>query len=232
MSDIERIQVFVSHEDPVRQAGSLAMLRTYGDFEVREADIGALVRSVGGCSGVVITDHARGLQLATAAYHWQGPQVPKLLIVTASIRECDIRSALAKGVRGYLLAGCSVERLADAVRAVQRGERVLDHEVAARLAANLAQEPLTSREEQVLALVMQGLCNKSIASRLGIAVATVKTHLKATFGKLDVTTRTQAAAAAERRGIVRGNGFDPGRRTIAHLPLPPTSWAASHGRQL
>src|SRR5207244_6509368 len=63
--------------------------------------------------------------------------------------------------------------------------------------------PLTAREEEVLRLVVEGLCNKAISSRLGIAVCTVKSHLKSTFDKLNVESRTQAVAAVERRGLLR-----------------------------
>ncbi|MEO9063630.1 MAG: LuxR C-terminal-related transcriptional regulator [Burkholderiaceae bacterium] len=64
-------------------------------------------------------------------------------------------------------------------------------------------EPLTAREEEVLRLVVEGLCNKSIGRRLDIAVGTVKSHLKSSFDKLDVCSRTQAMAAVERRGLLR-----------------------------
>ena len=75
--------------------------------------------------------------------------------------------------------------------------------MAGRLAESLALEPLTGREEEVLELVVQGLCNKAIGKRLGIAVGTVKSHLKSAFDKLDVESRTQAVAAVERRGLLR-----------------------------
>jgi hypothetical protein len=55
----------------------------------------------------------------------------------------------------------------------------------------------------VLHLVVEGLCNKAIGRHLGIAVGTVKSHLKATFDKLNVESRTQAVAAVERRGLLR-----------------------------
>jgi len=55
----------------------------------------------------------------------------------------------------------------------------------------------------VLGLVVDGLCNKAIANRLGVALVTVKTHLTAVFEKLGVNTRTQAVIAVARRGLLR-----------------------------
>jgi ATP/maltotriose-dependent transcriptional regulator MalT len=71
--------------------------------------------------------------------------------------------------------------------------------------------PLTRREQIVLGLVVDGLCNKAIANRLGVALVTVKTHLKAVFEKLGVNTRTQAVIAVARRGLLRQRVHDVAR---------------------
>jgi DNA-binding CsgD family transcriptional regulator len=75
-------------------------------------------------------------------------------------------------------------------------------EIRSALAESISLEPLTSREEEVLRLVVEGLCNKAIGRRLGIAVGTVKPHLKSTFDKLRVESRTQAVAVVERWGLL------------------------------
>jgi DNA-binding NarL/FixJ family response regulator len=128
---------------------------------------------------------------------------PKVLVIAGIDREWEIRSALERGVRGYLLVGCSLEELMEGVRVVHRGARYLSPQVATRLAESISLEPLTSREEEVLRLVVEGLCNKAVGRRLGIAVGTVKSHLKSTFDKLKVESRTQAIAVVERRGLLR-----------------------------
>ena len=127
---------------------------------------------------------------------------PRVIVVALSDRECEIRAALARGVHGYLLAGCALDELAAAVRAVGRGERTLSPKAAARLADNLAHDALTPREEDVLRLLAEGLCNKSIAGRLGVETGTIKSHLQSMFAKLRVHTRTQAVTLAERRGLL------------------------------
>lgn len=76
--------------------------------------------------------------------------------------------------------------------------------LAARLAARATPggEPLTAREVEVLRLVAEGLANRAIAARLSIAPRTVSTHLEHIFGKLGVATRTAAARAAQRAGLI------------------------------
>jgi DNA-binding NarL/FixJ family response regulator len=66
---------------------------------------------------------------------------------------------------------------------------------------DVAGKPLTAREHQVLCLVVRGLPNRGIARMLGISESTVKNHLRAVFGKLNVTDRTQAALLAVRTGL-------------------------------
>ena len=76
-------------------------------------------------------------------------------------------------------------------------------DIAVRLAERLPCDELTSREQQVLALVVEGATNPQIARRLGIAGSTVKNHISSIFEKLGVTQRTEAVAVAIKRGIVR-----------------------------
>lgn len=128
---------------------------------------------------------------------------PRIVIVTGNDGECGIRCALEMGVKGYVLVGCELQELLAGVHAVSRGLRHLCPQAAARLAESVCVEALSLREEEVLKLVADGLCNKAISRCLGIAVGTVKSHLKSIFGKLTVGSRTQAMAAAQRRGLLR-----------------------------
>jgi len=102
-----------------------------------------------------------------------------------------------------MLLGVPGEELVSAVRSVHQGGCHLSPSIAAKLAQSLTAEPLTAREEEVLALVTEGLCNKRVAKRLDIGVGTVKTHLRAAFDKLQVRSRAQAVVTAKRRGILR-----------------------------
>jgi DNA-binding CsgD family transcriptional regulator len=71
-----------------------------------------------------------------------------------------------------------------------------------RVAVSAYEEPLTSREIEVLELVAEGLSNKAIAARLGISDQTVKFHVASLFGKLDAANRTEVVRKAIRRGLI------------------------------
>jgi DNA-binding NarL/FixJ family response regulator len=118
-----------------------------------------------------------------------------------------------------MLIGATGEELVGAVRSVQGGGCHLSPSIAAKLVQSLTTEPLTAREEEVLALVTEGLCNKQVAKRLDIGIGTVKTHLRAAFGKLQVGSRAQAMVTAKRRGILRhvSRTVDADRK-LSHLP--------------
>src|SRR5258708_19753788 len=75
--------------------------------------------------------------------------------------------------------------------------------VVSRVADWMKQKALTGREEDILRLMMLGLTNKAIARKLTLALGTVKTHVKSILYKLDAGSRTEAAAIAQRRGILR-----------------------------
>jgi DNA-binding NarL/FixJ family response regulator len=187
----------------VLQAGMMAMLARERDFDCTE-DVGsALNHGSSVMPDVIVADHDHAIGWANAAARMHGTRArPRVLVVTHTDRECDIRAALSCGVQGYLLVEDVPDHLASAIRATQPG-RILSPRVASRLAENVALESLTQREEAVLGLVVEGLCNKSIANRLGITAGTVKSHLRSAFSKVGASSRTQAVAIVQRRGLLR-----------------------------
>lgn len=126
----------------------------------------------------------------------------RLLILSGSSGSEHIHRALKAGAMGYLLKDTPPPRLLAAIRDVLDGRRVVPPVVAEHLADRAYQSHLSPRERDVLVLLVEGLANKGIASRLGLTEATVKTHLTHVMQKLGVEDRTQAALAAVTRGIV------------------------------
>jgi DNA-binding NarL/FixJ family response regulator len=227
MTALERIKVLVCYDNPVLLAGLMATLACHGDLDCTASDGATLAYGYGAMPDVIIADHCHGIELARACARLAGPHSrPRVLVVTHSDRECDVRAALSGGAQGYLLIDDVPDLLVSAIRGVRPGGRVLSPKVASRLADNVALEPLTQREEAVLVLVVEGLCNKVIGSRLGITAGTVKSHLRSAFGKLGATSRTQAVAIAHRRGLLQlrteGGGLSGTPEAPSRRPLPPS----------
>jgi two-component system NarL family response regulator len=138
---------------------------------------------------------------ATAAIVREFPDARILMLSTHSGEE-EIYRSLQAGARGYIMKSAVREELLHAIREICAGRRYLDPVVAPLLAERLSQKSLTSRELEVLRMVVKGLGNKEIAAALNIAEVTVKLHVSHVLEKLNVKDRTEAATVALRRGIV------------------------------
>ena len=126
----------------------------------------------------------------------------RILVLTTYDGDEDIYRALQAGARAYLLKDTPREELLRAIRAVCAGQRYIPAAIASRLADSMPRSDLTSREMEVLNLIVKGFSNKEIAAALGITEGTVKIHVNNIFSKLGVSDRTQAATTALQRGIV------------------------------
>lgn len=140
----------------------------------------------------------------------------RVLVLTTFEEDEEVFAAVRAGAAGYLLKASPSEKLIEAIRAVARGENVLQPSVATKLMAEFNRiatrtekreaqplvEPLSARELAVLQSLTDGLSNKEIASRLGLAEGTVKNHMTNVLGKLGVLDRTQAALRAKELGLI------------------------------
>lgn len=136
--------------------------------------------------------------------------MPVVVITTFDLDEY-VYEALRSGARGFLLKNAGPALLAQAVHAAARGDALIDPNVTVRLleafagsapAAAPAQpiEPLTEREEHVLAAVARGLGNSEIAAELHLSVSTVKTHLGSLMAKIGARNRVELAIWAHETG--------------------------------
>jgi two-component system NarL family response regulator len=187
------VRVFIAHGDPLIAAGLHATIGRMRDFEATASPLRQIAPDV------VIADYDTGLRLIGSG----GPLGRRVMILTHSDSEAKICHALEQGARGYILMGCSLQDLAEGLRSVHAGGIALGPVVASRIADRMKQQALTRREGDILRYMMLGLSNKAIASKLTLAVGTVKTHVKSVLEKLDATSRTQAVSIAQRRGILR-----------------------------
>jgi DNA-binding NarL/FixJ family response regulator len=136
----------------------------------------------------------------------------RIVLVVPAATPADMREAFAEGADGLVLESALEVSLAPAVYAVASGQLVVPRTGRAHLASPV----LTSREKQVLGLVVMGFSNAESARRLHLAEATVKSHLRSSFKKLGVRTRSEACA----RILDRQTGVGLGILSISDAAPP------------
>lgn len=153
---------------------------------------------------------------AIQAIQTEMPQI-SILVLTVSEMEADLLAAVKYGARGYLLKKAEPEELIHAIVHIAQGGVIISPLMAAKLltefkdlSAGVKKKPsekaeadLSPREDEVLRLVAQGATNREIADSLFISENTVKTHLKSIMEKLHLVNRSQAAAYAVKKGLIR-----------------------------
>jgi two-component system, NarL family, response regulator LiaR len=132
----------------------------------------------------------------------------RVVALTAHEEQAYVLATLEAGASGYLSKASRGQEVVQAVRAAAAGETVFSARIAqgvTRSALGRAETSLTRREMDVLCAAARGLGNKQIAAELGMSARTVQTHLTSVFGKLGVSSRTEAVLLALRRGWVRAD---------------------------
>ena len=136
----------------------------------------------------------------------------KVLALTTFDTDDNVVEVLRAGATGFLLKDVTAEGLVDAVRRTEAGEPVVAPAVLARMMSHYSARPphgdppawldeLSEREVEVLAMIGAGLSNTEIAETLVISMATVKTHVRHIFAKLDLRDRAQAVVKAHDAGL-------------------------------
>ena len=127
----------------------------------------------------------------------------RIILLTTFDGDEDIYRGLRAGAKSYLLKDVRREELFLCIREVHAGGTFVPPAIAAKLAERLPAEELTPRELEVLRLLATGKPNKLIGADLAITEVTVKSHVQSVFRKLNVLSRTEAIAVANRRGLLR-----------------------------
>ncbi len=219
-----RIRVLIVDDHAMVRRGMRDFLGLHDDLEVvgeASGGDGALEAAESLRPDVVVMDLLMpGLDgiAATAEIKARHPAI-EVVAITSFIEEDRIAAAIEAGASGFLLKDAEADDLAAAIRAAHAGEVYLDPAVAGIVTRRMrsgatqrgsgqdgstAVDRLTGRERDVMACLARGLSNQAIATELGMAERTARTHVSNILAKLGLTSRTQAALFAVEHGLGRG----------------------------
>ena len=215
---MDAIKILIVDDHAVVRDGLVTMMSRQSDFVVAGEAV----------NGLEAVEKARELQPDVILMDLRMPELDgvgamnqirehnqdvKFIVLTTYDTDEYIFDAIDAGAKGYLLKDASREDLFQSVRAVYRGESLIEPGVAAKVLDRLAQmsrqardgdpQVLSDREMEVLRMMAAGAANKNIASDLAISESTVKTHVTNIFQKLEVNHRTEAVTQALQRGIIK-----------------------------
>nr|WP_298128520.1 response regulator transcription factor [uncultured Pseudoxanthomonas sp.] len=209
MSEVSsRIRIVVVDDHPLLRAGIAAVVNaepdmvlvgeaTRGDeavalFRSMHPDITLMDLQMPGMSGLEAIREIRN-----------GTPSARIIVLTTYPGDAQASGALKAGAAGFLLKSSVRKDLLQAIRVVHSGRRFVPADAAIQIAENLLDESLSQRELEVLQCVAQGMANKVVAGKLGIAEETVKAHMRNIMEKLSVHDRTHAVTKALKSGIIR-----------------------------
>jgi DNA-binding NarL/FixJ family response regulator len=207
MKEATKIRVLVVDDHPIMRVGIAAIIDATSDmtavaqagsgeqavelFEKYLPDITLMDLRLPGMSGV-----------ETIRTVMSRHRDAKFVVLTTYEGDEDIHQALQAGARSYIIKGMPHDALVSALRRVHAGGRFLPQPVSRALNSRIPNSDLSSREREVLELIVRGKSNKEIASDLGITESTVKCHVSVVLMRLNVSDRTQAVVTALQRGLI------------------------------
>jgi two-component system, NarL family, response regulator DevR len=208
------IRVLLVDDHEMVRSGLRAMLAA-------DADIDVVADAATGARGVSLARELRPdvVLLDARLPDIGGPEVCRLLqaevpetavVMLTTFAEDDlVRRCIRAGARGYLLKDVERLDLGRSIRAVVRGEAVIDSKVASTVLAAVRQtadadpeQPLNERQREVLRLIAEGLSNREIAERAQLSEHTVKGYVEEILERLEARNRVQAAILATKRGWI------------------------------
>ena len=213
----EKITVMLVDDHAIVRNGIRAYLEVQPDMEIiAEAESGTqAVKLAEDLAPDVVLMDLKMPEMDGVEATWRVRQISprsQIIILTSYHEDSHIFPAIKAGALSYILKNVDPEELANAVRSAAKGDAILSPKVASRLIGEWRDDrsegmqdymQLTDREQEVLALIAEGLSNAEMAVRLVISEKTVKSHVSNILSKLHLADRTQVAVFAWREGIIK-----------------------------
>lgn len=208
------MRIIVADDHRIMREGVQMLLADYEGIEVvGEADSGESLLQLLETAEVdaVLMDLEMPGMGGLDALEQLGARFPQVAVVILSMHDRPdfVRRAITAGAGGYLLKSASREEVIRALETVVAGGSYIQQELVAPLVAGIGEETvevselsLTDREHQVLELMALGRDTQAMASEMGVAEATVRTHVKHLFTRLGVHSRAEAVAVGLREGLI------------------------------
>ena len=201
------IRILAVDDHPILREGIRALINNQPDLSlVAEGSNGqeALVQYRSHRPNVTLMDLQMPLMDGIEAITTIRSEFPdaRIIVLTTFAGDVLAQRALKAGALAYVLKGLVRKELLDTIRAVHRGLKRIQADVAAQIAHHTGEVPLTAREIEVISLAASGNSNKRIGVKLSINEETVKGHMTNILAKLGARDRTHAVTLALRRGII------------------------------
>ncbi|MDO6414205.1 response regulator transcription factor [Sphingomonas sp. BIUV-7] len=201
------IRILVVDDHPLLREGIRAVIETQPDLSIvaeaedgesslelydrHRPDVVLMDLQMPGMGGVAAIESLR-----------KSHPLARIIVLTTYAGDAQAMRALRAGAAGYLLKSSMRKELLETVRSVHSGGKHLSAEIATGIALHLAEDVLSGREAEVLAMAAAGNSNKQIAARLGLSEDTIKGYMKVIYSKLGAADRTHAVTIAAKRGII------------------------------
>jgi DNA-binding NarL/FixJ family response regulator len=201
------IRILAVDDHPILREGLRALINNQPDLSlVAEASDGqdALVQYRVHRPNITLMDLQMPLMGGIDAITAIRSEFPgaRIIVLTTFAGDVLAQRALKAGALAYVLKGLVRKELLDTIRAVHRGLKRIQADVASQIAHHTGEAPLTAREIEVISLAATGNSNKRIGGKLSINEDTVKGHMTSILAKLGASDRTHAVTLALRRGII------------------------------
>lgn len=204
---MSRIRVVLADDHPVTRIGLKAALAT----DARIALVGEAVdgqAAIDACRqhrpDVLLLDIRLPVIDGFGVLEWRRKSATAIraILITGVGTVEHARRGMELGASGFLWKKSDPHFICDAIVKVHAGKQVVEPDVAKELATVRRAEQLSPRERDVLLALAKGLTNREIATMLGVAETTVRTHVNGVFAKLGVSDRTEAVSVGYQRGLI------------------------------